>query len=347
MARIRQQEEAQAAAMQAKLGIPRSASAGNLGNSSASEDTLVGKGSSKKRRQSCASAAAGTSSEAEEASAAAAGKQQRKKSKKGAEGASSQQQQQQWSDQEAAAAAAAVRKAPIVVVVDIKGAGPNVEAFKAFKQTPATGWWGAKMFTSAGLLESIEDEQKQRQRTTFDEDMQTRVYMAAHDAQRQGKKGLGKSTTLNIAGGSWQGKKVKFDQEAADGADTAVAVEQPGSAQQQQEQQTDPAATSSSPSSAGPAASDREMSNQAGPRNGKKKKDSSKPGKVKWAKLAVRHLQDVPGGVLKWSKLWKQLKQAAQKQQVGVEGSCKERAWRKLQGCSHLQVTGKLVSLAA
>lgn len=59
------------------------------------------------------------------------------------------------------------------------------------------------MFTSAGLLEGLDQEQqqKQRQRTTFDEDMQTRVYMEAHDAQRQGRRGLGKSTTLKIAGG--------------------------------------------------------------------------------------------------------------------------------------------------
>lgn len=58
------------------------------------------------------------------------------------------------------------------------------------------------MFSSAGLLEGIDEEQqqKQRQRTTFDEDMQTAVYMAAHDSQRQGKRGLGKSTTLKIAG---------------------------------------------------------------------------------------------------------------------------------------------------
>lgn len=74
--------------------------------------------------------------------------------------------------------------------------------FQAFKPTPATGWWGAKMFASAGLLESIEDEDKQRQRTTFDEDTQTRVYMAAHNAQRQGRGGIGKSTTLKIAGGN-------------------------------------------------------------------------------------------------------------------------------------------------
>jgi hypothetical protein len=74
-----------------------------------------------------------------------------------------------------------------------------MQSFKAFKPTPADGWWGAKMFASAGLLEGAEQEQKQRQRTTFDEDMQAKVYMAAHDAQRQGKRGIGKRA-IKIAG---------------------------------------------------------------------------------------------------------------------------------------------------
>lgn len=69
-----------------------------------------------------------------------------------------------------------------------------------FKPTPATGWWGAKMFSSAGLLEGMDQEQQQRERG-FDEGLQTKLYMDAHNAQRQGKKGLGKSSTLKIAGG--------------------------------------------------------------------------------------------------------------------------------------------------
>lgn len=59
---------------------------------------------------------------------------------------------------------------------------------------------------SAGLLEGMDDDdddqQQQRKRKRgFDEDLQTKVYMDAHNAQRQGKKGLGKSRTLKIAGG--------------------------------------------------------------------------------------------------------------------------------------------------
>lgn len=86
-----------------------------------------------------------------------------------------------------------------------------MQAFLAFKPTPSSGWWGAKMFASAGLLEGLEQQQAQAQgqggqqqprraRTTFDEELQTRVYMAAHDAQRQGKRGIGKAGALKIAG---------------------------------------------------------------------------------------------------------------------------------------------------
>lgn len=77
-------------------------------------------------------------------------------------------------------------------------AAVQAAAVAAFSPTPAEGWWGAKMFMSAGLLEGL--EQKQQRERGFDEDLQTKVYMDAHNAQRQGKKGLGKSSTLKIAG---------------------------------------------------------------------------------------------------------------------------------------------------
>jgi hypothetical protein len=64
-------------------------------------------------------------------------------------------------------------------VLDASAAGGGVlllQSFKAFKATPASGWWGARMFVSAGLLEGLSEEQQQqqRQRQTFDEDLQVR-----------------------------------------------------------------------------------------------------------------------------------------------------------------------------
>lgn len=36
--------------------------------------------------------------------------------------------------------------------------------FATFKPTPAEGWWGAKMFVSVGLMESLEDEAEREAR---------------------------------------------------------------------------------------------------------------------------------------------------------------------------------------
>lgn len=156
------------------------------------------------------------------------------------------------------------------------------------------------------------------------------------------------ATVSLCSGGSWQGKKVTFDQEAPAGLET-LADGQPGDAHHQQQQAADGAASSlpSSDADAAAATGQRECSIAKKKRKKQQKSSSSKPGKVKWAKLAVEQLQGTPGGVLKWSKLWKQLKQTAQQQQGAVEDVCKEKAWEKLQGCDRLQVTGKLVSLAA
>lgn len=72
----------------------------------------------------------------------------------------------------------------------------------AFTPTPLAGWWGASTFKSAGTLEGLSepDAAAMKQRKTFTEDTQTNLYMAVHGAQTQGKKGLGKSSTIKIAG---------------------------------------------------------------------------------------------------------------------------------------------------
>lgn len=111
-----------------------------------------------------------------------------------------------------------------------------------FKPTPATGWWGAKYFMSAGALESLEDEQRElqekrlqegggegkAQRRGFDEDDQAALYMQAHEHQRVGRHGLGKGSTLKIAGGKWEGTKMQFedgdDEKAVSNAAAAAAA---------------------------------------------------------------------------------------------------------------------------
>ena len=80
-----------------------------------------------------------------------------------------------------------------------------------FKQTPPTGWWGAKYFTSVGAMGGVEDEVVKaagegdrsvtvNKRQAFDEGDQEALYMQAHGHQRVGKRGLGKSEKLKISG---------------------------------------------------------------------------------------------------------------------------------------------------
>ena len=62
-----------------------------------------------------------------------------------------------------------------------------------FVLTPASGWWGAKKFKSAGVMEGIDQppNKAQSERQQFDEDDQTNLYMAAQNVKTSGKKGLG------------------------------------------------------------------------------------------------------------------------------------------------------------
>lgn len=68
----------------------------------------------------------------------------------------------------------------------------------AFVQTPALGWWGAKKFTSAGVMEGMDQPQHkaQSERQQFDEDDQTNLYMAAQNLKTSGKKGLGTKSQI-------------------------------------------------------------------------------------------------------------------------------------------------------
>ena len=80
-------------------------------------------------------------------------------------------------------------KKRIIVEPAFTATGPAV----TFVQTPASGWWGAKKFTSAGVMEGMDQPQNksQSERQQFDEDDQTNLYMAAQNLKTSGKKGLG------------------------------------------------------------------------------------------------------------------------------------------------------------
>ncbi|GIL60552.1 hypothetical protein Vafri_15099 [Volvox africanus] len=139
----------------------------------------------------------------------------------------------------------AASKRVVVVVGNDAAIAARLRMFASFQPTSATGWWGAKMFVSAGLLESLEDEaasdqrladEAQRlaadqaagrvalagtaavaagQRRGFNEDDQTALFKRAHDFQRMGRRGLGKAE-IKVGGAKWEGTKKTFGDEEED-----------------------------------------------------------------------------------------------------------------------------------
>jgi hypothetical protein len=130
--------------------------------------------------------------------------------------------------------------------------------------------------------------------------------------QRQGKRGMGRSSKLKIEGGSWQGTKKTF---AEEGDEAPAAAGQLPAAEAEAQ-----------PAGASGAAG-------AGKR-------------VKWAKLAIAVLKQAPGRSLRWKKLWKLVWAEAQAG-AGEEAAYRDACWQKLQGSSKLSVSGKLVALSS
>lgn len=87
-----------------------------------------------------------------------------------------------------------VGKKRIIVEPSFTATAPAIP----FVQTPASGWWGAKKFKSAGVLEGMDQPQSkaQAERQQFDEDDQTNLYMAAQNLKTSGKKGLGTKSQI-------------------------------------------------------------------------------------------------------------------------------------------------------
>eukprot|EP00198_Chlamydomonas_reinhardtii_P000933 XP_001690268.1 predicted protein [Chlamydomonas reinhardtii] len=195
--------------------------------------------------------------------------------------------------------------------------------FATFKPTPAEGWWGAKMFVSVGLMESLEDEAEREarmqataakqdadaaagvvalrgaaavaagQRKGFCEDDQEALYKRAHDFQRVGRRGLGKAEIK--VGAKWEGTKKTFgeenDQEGGDPAEGGK--QQLGDDEEEAQEQ---------PHNEGAA---------AGKKKGKKDKKQDKEGKGSGRK-AKAEADAEDGGEVKKSKRQKTAAAAAE-----------------------------------
>ncbi|KAG2496546.1 hypothetical protein HYH03_005369 [Edaphochlamys debaryana] len=274
MARIRAQEQEEANRARAKLGLPplpeaAPPAAADSSDSSSSDDSdddkpgTSGRGAEqaeRKGRQGKGKEKAKKKGKAEEAEGKQSkkGKKERRKAEAGEGDAQAEE-----------AAPAPARKKRLVVVL---GTDAMLEArkkmFASFTPTPATGWWGAKYFVSAGLVESLEDEEEgdQRlaaaeerleadkaagrvglsgaaavaagQRQGFKEADQEALYKRVHDFQRVGRRGLGKGE-IKVGGAKWEGTKKTFgeddDEEEADGEEAGAG--KAGEAEEEEEEQ--------------------------------------------------------------------------------------------------------------
>jgi len=73
-------------------------------------------------------------------------------------------------------------------------------------------WWGCNYFVSAGCLAGLEPAEEARKRQTFCEDDQEKLYHQTQDKKAAGRQGIGvRGSVIKIAGGKYEGTKVKFD----------------------------------------------------------------------------------------------------------------------------------------
>lgn len=97
---------------------------------------------------------------------------------------------------------------------------------------PPPDWWGWTVgFVPSGYMGEARDDDDDddgvgaNRKRGFDEADQERLAIAAHDGANKGKKGLGTgshvmSNPKKVAGGNWEGKKMRFDEEGgAEGDD--------------------------------------------------------------------------------------------------------------------------------
>ncbi|EFJ50365.1 hypothetical protein VOLCADRAFT_120649 [Volvox carteri f. nagariensis] len=264
MARIRAQEQEEANRARAKLGLPPLPVATALppafdgddssNSSSSGEDTDSDGPSTRGRRGRGVSQGkdkgAGERQTKRDKAANGKVKKMKKKAKEKKEptdaGGSGEEGVNDMPD--SAAPAKPAPKRVVVVVGSEAAVAARLKMFASFRPTPATGWWGAKMFSSAGLLESLEDETAGDQRLTeaaerqaadeaagrvslggtaavaagqrrgFNEDDQAALYKRVHDFQRVGRRGLGKGE-VKVGGTKWAGTKKTFGEEGDDGED--------------------------------------------------------------------------------------------------------------------------------
>lgn len=100
------------------------------------------------------------------------------------------------------------------IVIECGGSQENLTTSMILRPTPRDGWWGCKLFLSAGCMSgaALELPVKDSERDGFSESQQARIYENAQKGKSTGKTGLGKGKrgTIKIQGLAWEGRKTTF-----------------------------------------------------------------------------------------------------------------------------------------
>ena len=185
--------------------------------------------------------------------------------------------------------------------------------------TPA-GWWGAKVFVSAGLLgEQLEERAKEAEakaaakKRGFTEGDQESLFNLTHEGKSSGKKGLGRGQpgALNL-GNDFTGKKFAFEEVAEEG----------GAAEEEDNR--------------------GEGSSGGGGGSGRAEVEA-----LKWKKEIRKALEEAPGGELSMKKLQKAVLAALAGKSSASAKLLKAAFKEKVEGSSMFRVEGGAVALAS
>lgn len=105
------------------------------------------------------------------------------------------------------------------IVIECAGKGSEISD-AVMVPTPKDGWWGCKLFCSAGSMSgaALELPVQDKNGKGFSESQQASIYEQAQSGKTIGKTGLGKGKrgTIKIDGMVWEGKKTTFPEDGED-----------------------------------------------------------------------------------------------------------------------------------
>ena len=182
-------------------------------------------------------------------------------------------------------------------------------------------------------MEGLTEKKKRAVRETFDEDLQTEIYMAAHNKKTQGKVGLGQGTgTMKVGGVKWAGSKVSFEEE-----------------EQQQ--------AGAAPAAAAAAAAEDDADGKAPPAAAGAAGEASWHASIKWKKVITAALRQAPDGRLKLVELHRSVTVTVKERVAASGGGGTGQKVRKaevkrilettIESSSKFVLEGKLVQLKA